>query len=121
MTDYGARFMNPFNHGVEPPYPVPAETYLEVLISPLRFARAWSMDAGANMDQMLKASRKGPLTNPDGDKIEIEEKEGITTLKLVGKIVHDAKTKVNIEATWQILDRGKIGDAQLDKSLLRSF
>lgn len=121
MTDHGVRFLNPFNHGVEPPYPVPAPTYLEVLVSPLRFARSWSMDSGANMDQLLKAARKAPLTNPDGDRIEIEEKDGITSLKLTGKIIHDGKTKVAVESTWQVLDRGKVAESNLEKSLMRSF
>lgn len=121
LTAQGVRFMSPFNRGVEPPFDVEAKTYLEILISPLRFARAWSMDGGSNMDQLVKTLRRSALTNSDGDRMELEEKDGLTTLRLAGKIVHDGKTRVAVESTWQILDRGKVQDAQMEKSLMRSF
>jgi hypothetical protein len=121
MTEKGVKVMNPFNHGVEPPYPVQAKTYLEVIISPIRFARAWSMDGAANVDQLIRLARKGPIQNPDGDRIEFEEKNGVITLKLIGKILHDGKTKVGIESIWQVSDEGHVTETQLNHSLMGSF
>src|SRR5438477_284751 len=59
MTEKGVRMMNPFNRAVEPPFEIPAKTYLEILVSPVRFAREWKLiDATAGMDELMKAVRK---------------------------------------------------------------
>ncbi|MDB5038671.1 MAG: hypothetical protein JWQ35_2199 [Bacteriovoracaceae bacterium] len=123
MTDKGVRLMNPFNHGTEPSFSVDAKTYLEVLVSPVRFAQAWSLaDGSTTLPDLLKHLKKGPLQNVEGDKIELEEKsDGSLNLKLSGKILQDSKTKVNIESVWQLSERNKVTEGELLSSLLRSL
>ena len=122
MTDKGVRFMNKFNHGAEPPFEVPAKTYLEILLSPLRFATEWKfVDAGANLESVLKTLRKNPVQDADGNKMELEEKDGNITIKLSGSIIESGKTKVHVEGTWRISERGKMTDSSLKNSLMRSI
>jgi hypothetical protein len=121
MNGKAVHLMNPFNHGVEPPFSVPAKTYLEIVLSPLRFSQNWKMGGISTLEELLKAVRKAPLQTDGGDRIELEEADGNLTLKLSGKIFHDGKTQMAIESVWQILDRGKIQEVQLAQSLLRSL
>ncbi|MBN8555957.1 MAG: hypothetical protein J0L93_10970 [Deltaproteobacteria bacterium] len=116
--------MTPSNRASEPREAVSETVWMEALISPLRIAQQWSL---AKSDMTLSewiSSLKGlkePLKNAEGDQITAEfDKDQNVKINMTGKLIADAKTRVNIQSTYEILDRGKVTEKQLSESLMRS-
>lgn len=118
------QMMTPSNRPVEPREAISDAIWLETLAAPLEIAQQWSLaPSGRSLLGWLDDLRslKEPLKNAEGDEITVEAGADKTLkINLKGTIVTDGKTRVMIESTWTITDFGKITDAQLNESLVRS-
>jgi hypothetical protein len=96
----------------------------EVILSPLQLAKEWSLaEPSETFDDFVKRLKKSqsPLKNVEGDKIEFSFL-GETGIRIIssGKILQDGKTRVRVEATWELKERGNVNATSLLASLLRS-
>jgi len=95
----------------------------EIVLTPLQLAKEWSFaepsDTFESFWKKLEKS-KSPLTNVDGDKIEYQFTEN-NGLKLFasGKIIQDGKTRIKVETSWELKDRAKVKEEELQNPLLK--
>lgn len=122
--DEHLQVMTPTNRGVEPREPISDAIWLEILASPLKLAQQWSLaPTDIKLSRWLSDLRelKAPLKNADGDEISVEvAADKSMKIFLKGSILHDQKTKVKVESSWTLMDIGKITEADLNTSLVRS-
>jgi hypothetical protein len=93
-----------------------------VILSPLRLAEQWSLiDPNLNFSYWINELKTGhaKVQNASGDKIQFEAgKDGSLKLVLTGKFLHDGKTELNIQSTWQLTDLKKVPETALKDSLV---
>lgn len=122
--------INTANRHVPSPIPLTEEVWTEVVLSPLKLAQQWSLSRGdETLTSFLRRMRalKEPLKNVENDQISAtlitpsqEGQEEVLRIVSSGKILHDDKTRVNIESVWELRTRSPLTIEDLDKSLLRS-
>lgn len=118
----GVLMINPQNHAVLSPDAVSESTWLEVAISPLRLGEALGLfDSDLTLPKLVDRLKKDSIQNKSGNKMEMEVKPEGLLIKTSGLYMHDKKTKVEIEATWEYLNAGKVSEADLMNSLTRSL
>ena len=116
--------MTPSNKASEPREPVSDTIWMEALLAPLHIAQQWSLaKSDMTLSEWISSLKnlKEPLKNADGDQITAEfDKNQNLKINLNGKLIADAKTRIQVQATYEILDRGKVTEKQLSESLMRS-
>lgn len=103
---------------------VTPKIYEEVILSPWRLAREWGMiDMKTSFEDWMASLPKltSPLKNDRGDSLEVKTKENSSNLQVIasGSILQDGKTKVHIELTWELKDRGAVTASSLVASLVK--
>jgi len=117
--------MTPSNRRVEPSEAVPEKTWVEVVASPLRLAQRWGLASyDYSITDWIKRlkSQEEPIKNLRGDEVvlKIIEEEGappVLAITSKGTILHDNKTLVAIESTWELTEID-VSTADLEKTLM---
>lgn len=103
---------------------VSSKIYEEVILSPWRLAREWGMiDMKTSFEDWMASLPKvsSPMKNDRGDSLEIKTSPTSSNIQVMasGAIMQDGKTKVHIELTWELKDRGVVTASSLVASLVK--
>jgi hypothetical protein len=121
--------MTASNKKIEAQEKIEDQAWMEVIISPLRLAQAWSLvKKDITFADFLEdlEDEKEPLKNLRGDEMVLEketDESGKITLKIIskGSVLHEGKTKVNIESIWELDQTTNVTAKDLEQSLIRSL
>ncbi len=138
QTDKGLFLISSQNNRNSSPTSMPEGLVIHSVATPLHLAQAWGlMDSRSTLEELLSKLTEGPLTKDEHSlTLQIDEPPASPPdnaqanklptpdsqrwlIQIKGSLLHDNKTKVNLEGTWE-LKKMKIVPQDLNELLMRS-